>query len=311
MDAARDAALEWFTKLQDSQLSDAERAAFIRWRDLDKAHEAAYAELESVWKELDAVPAPAPAKLPPRWWLRFGTPVGVRVAAAAALVLWVMGLMFAPAAGYRALVADARTGVDETRSLTLPDGSHAMVDAGSALSFDISDHERRVTLVTGRAFFTVKHEKTRPFIVDVGTVQVRDIGTAFEVSRNGSKGQVSVAEGVVELAANGGGTATLGAGDSMRFDKSLGAREPVAIADVAAWRGGRLIFIDAPVEEVLADLQRYGAGRVVVLDEEVRERRITGAFDVHAPREALASVLALAGAPAWSVGSLTIVHAGR
>ncbi|MEJ1964514.1 MAG: FecR domain-containing protein [Gammaproteobacteria bacterium] len=304
--AARDAAVVWFTRLRDPQLRASEQAAFAQWRDSDPAHAAAYAEVEAVWKQLDVVPAPAPLEAPGRRF-RF---VGTAVAAAAAIVMFAFGLMLLPPGGLYALLADTRTATGEIRAMRLPDGTEAWLDAGSALSFDIGPWERRVTLVAGRAYFRVHHE-ARPFVVAVDEARVRDIGTAFELARVDGGGQVVVSEGKVEVSVHGAPPTTLAAGEGASFDAKVHARQLISTRDVAAWRSRRLLFADAALSEVLADLERYGAGRIIVLDGDLQHRRITGAFDTHHPEAALAAILELAGARSWHLGPLTFVKPAR
>src|SRR3546814_10056817 len=55
-----------------------------------------------------------------------------------------------------------------------------------------------ITLEEGEAWFQVAHDAHRPFVVDVGSVRIRAVGTAFSVRRNPEGVDVMVTEGVVE-----------------------------------------------------------------------------------------------------------------
>src|SRR3546814_18654449 len=59
--------------------------------------------------------------------------------------------------------------------------------------------ERHVELLSGRAFFKVAHNPSRPFTVTAAGKRVRAIGTAFEVSMNGGEVAVVLAEGKVRV----------------------------------------------------------------------------------------------------------------
>ncbi|MEJ0037931.1 MAG: FecR domain-containing protein [Gammaproteobacteria bacterium] len=310
---ARDAAVAWFTKLRDPLLRASERAEFTRWRNADPANAAAYAEIEAVWKQLDDVPSPAPldaAERTSRFTASFETlrPVLAPLAAAACVALLAVGWIALPEGGANALFADVRTATGEVRSMRLADGTDAWLDAGSALSLDVTGKERRVTLIAGRAFFKVHHE-ARPFVVAVDNAEVHDIGTAFEVERQREGGgRVAVSEGSVEVAVPGKPRAPLSAGEGATFDATIVSRRQVSSEDVAAWRAQRLVFIDAGLKDVLAELERHGAGHVIVTDRALENRRITGAFDARRPEAALAAILDLAGARAWHLWAVTVVR---
>ncbi|MFC4311159.1 FecR family protein [Steroidobacter flavus] len=297
--APRDAAVAWFTKLRDPKLSESERAEFSRWHDASPEHAAAYEEVAAVWSQLDAVPAPAPLRQP-NSWLRYAS-------IAATLAIVTITALSAPPGGFRTLLADERTGAGESRALHLPDGSEAWLDASSALSFDVTAEERRVTLIAGRAFFNVRHEEARPFVVTVGSAQVRDIGTAFEIVKHDSGANVYVTEGVVEVSLDGGGAATLNAGQGVRIGDTIGNIQSVVAADVAAWRTQRIVFVDVPLSLVVEDVERHGGGHIFIMDDALADRRITGSFDTRAPVEALGSIVKLSKARAWRAGPITVL----
>lgn len=66
--------------------------------------------------------------------------------------------------------------------IILPDGTKVWLNVGSKLSYpDIKNASQRVVTLTGEAYFEVVHDASRPFIVHTDYMDVRDIGTAFEV----------------------------------------------------------------------------------------------------------------------------------
>lgn len=312
-------ALDWFVRLRDEPVGDACRAAFAKWRLADPAHAHAFDELSSLWSDLDSAGMPLEDAA-------HDTPVGDAVAgakrrrhrsragtiaaslAACALTLGSYGAL-APPGGVPALLADARTAPGQMEDLTLPDGTHVRLAGASALSYDISAQDRRVKLVAGRAFFDVHHERTRPFRVLAGLAEIRDIGTAFEVATAGHQSSVAVARGQVEVALDGGSAASLHAGQSVEFGKSLGPVSAIAPDDVAAWRSNRMIFDKARLKDVLSELQNYGAGRIVLLDSALGEKRLTGVFDTRRPRQALDAVAGITGAHVTWVGPVAFVRA--
>lgn len=72
----------------------------------------------------------------------------------------------------------AVTSANATVQDTLPDGSTAFLNKKSELSFEynVKEKTRRVKL-KGEAYFAVKHEEDKPFVIETGEILVRDIGT--------------------------------------------------------------------------------------------------------------------------------------
>lgn len=190
------------------------------------------------------------------------------------------------------------TQVAEVREHRLPDGSVVTLGAASRISIDFSDEERRVTLLAGEAFFDVETDPTRPFFVEARDSVTRVVGTKFDVRLRSDTVSVSVAEGqvdvarlvrrgaaeidtIVEPAASlvAGQAITLPAVDVQVADNTAeAAPEPIQAAtvvteidtdDVAVWRMGRVTYVEARLADVVADLNRYYDGEIILGDDEV------------------------------------------
>lgn len=83
--------------------------------------------------------------------------------------------------------------------VTLPDGSVIALNANSRVDVRYSSAERRVSLIGGEAQFNVTKNKQRPFIVGVGGISVRAVGTAFNVRMEPGEVEVLVTEGRVQV----------------------------------------------------------------------------------------------------------------
>ena len=133
-----------------------------------------------------------------------------------------------------------------------------------------------MSLAHGEARFDVVHDPARPFEVDLGSAEVRVLGTAFDIVREGAATQVAVSRGAVSFQA-GEQSVTLPAGRAARLD----ARGDIALAqvspaDVGAWRAGRRVYWDRPVSEVLADLNRRYPQPIRLAGLQARRMRFTG-----------------------------------
>jgi transmembrane sensor len=285
----REAAVAWFVRLDSPDVSAAEHAEFEAWRGADPAHAAAYAQVERVWSALKGLPvgardsgedrsaAPAVRRVGRGRWS-----MGL---VAAAIVL--LGLSIAPQLLLR-WRADVTTRVGEQRTVSLADGSLAHLDTDSAIAFAESARERRLTLLRGRAEFIVAHAPARPFRVVAGDVRVTALGTTFVVRRLDHEIGVSVIEsGVVVDYPSGSerGQVTLGENQRIayRAGSGVGAVERIDPRMDESWRGGKLIFTDARLGDVVAELDRYHRGHMVLIDSQLRDRHVNGVFAVRDP----------------------------
>ncbi|TDF86437.1 DUF4974 domain-containing protein [Pseudomonas sp. H9] len=251
-----DDALDWQVLLHSGTASDADRARYQRWRQLSAAHAAAAHEAEALWGDLGQTQAAAQLTVAvprrPRWGR----------ALAASLVLALVGYgswQQAPA-----ILADYHTGVGQQQRITLADGSHVLLNSGSALSVDFSDAQRRVKLKAGEALFEPASDP-RPFIVEAGDETVQGNDAVFSVRRHGSQNSVVIAQG----------------------EAQVGQRTLQASADAnaqMAWQRGKLIFNGKPLREVLSELERYQHGRIVLSDQQLGALQVSGVFDLNDPQ---------------------------
>ncbi len=293
----RDAAAEWFVRMRDEPVPEREAAAFRAWLDADPAHREAYRELERLWQGLDRVePRPRAESAPAR---PVPAPVGAAPGRRTALRRMAIAASIAAAVvlgGYAAvppgLLADHRTGVGEQRTVALADGSTVRLNTASAMSVEMAADRRRVTLHAGEAYFEVAADAARPFVVEAEPGRVTVLGTAFAVRRvDGDRVEVIVTKHAVEVAGPGKRVATVEEGQGAEV--TAAGVGPVAARnteEALSWRRGRLLFDGAPLRDVLAEIERYRHGRIVVMDGAAATLPVTAAFSVDRADAALATI---------------------
>lgn len=313
------AALQWFNRINE-QPGQAEGVAFKRWLLADPAHRAAYEQAQVLWQK-SAAPAArladeeqdalqryldAMARPPARGgWRRVA---GLAMAACLVLAVGVAG-GWHPGYWLQDLQADYRS-AGQIRQVTLADQSQVTLDAGSAIAVDFAQGERRVRLLHGAAFFEVTHTG-EPFLVEAAGGEVRVLGTQFEVREQGEGAQVTVRSGRVgvspaqgtvarELTANQQVTYRAGrVGDTLAVDSD----------NRLAWRQGWLNYYQVPLAQVIDDLGRYYPGRILLLDSDLGQRKVSGSFPVAEPLLALDSLGKVMGFSRQTVlGRLTLVR---
>lgn len=292
-------ALDWLLRVQ---AAPADRALLTRrdqWLARAPAHARAYGQAEEVWRLTGRV-APAFPFLTPQALCRqsappagrrrraWATAAGLALAACVALVLF-------PGLSLR-LRADQHTGTGEIRTVHLADGSTVVLDADSAITVRLGANKREIGLLSGRAFFQVAADASRPFTVSADDVEVTVTGTAFDVATSGDDTMVSVQSGHVAVAVTRPGhpaNARLERGQRARLSHADGGLriDSVPMAQIGLWRDRRLVVNGATIAQVVAQLSHYAPGLIVVRDPALAGRRVTGVFDLSDPRAALEAVL--------------------
>lgn len=283
-DRIAEEAARWVARLQSGDATDQDRQEFQLWLERDPAHQGAYEEFKKLWADLKDVPIPSDRLKKLRMSRRAATTsiVSVGIIAILSVTLYRMGFI-------DHMRADYYTAVGEVRAVTLADGSRVDLNTDTAIVVRYSQSERRIQLLRGEAFFDVAHNPARPFVVDESSLKATALGTRYDVrvASGDSLGTVRVEQGRVEVTSSEH-QIVLEAGDAA----SLTAKGAFAVtkADVAsdtAWRTGKLVFSSQPLREVLATLQRYRRGRIVVLDNAAADQKVSGIFDLNDTDQAL------------------------
>lgn len=275
------AALDWVIRQRDPGFDDWE--GFEAWLGADPAHAEIYHRLavadQDMGDLLKAAPAPAQraapnvVSLPARRAITRRTWLGGAIAASIAGVIGFGVIERQPA------LYPVETAPGVRRTVTLEDGSRIALNGGTRILLDRKD-ARFATLERGEALFDVVHDDDAPFRVAVGDATLVDVGTRFNVLREGKATAVQVAEGAVIYNPDSEAV-RLDAGRSLRAVDGEAQLQLAAVnpAVVAGWRDGRLIYDGQPMAEVAADLARW-SGQPVRADPRVAERRFRGVLSL-------------------------------
>lgn len=282
----------WLARRDGGAWTEADDAALREWRKTSTAHHIALLRLETAWSKADrlrvlapdhaepAAEAPIAAPPPARRWQRYRyVSVLAAAAALAALAIPAWRLLHGPAADAYA------TSVGGFQRVPLADGSRLDINTNTHLDVALGNRERHISLDQGEAFFTVAHDRARPFVVEAGDFRVTAVGTAFSVRRDGNRLVVAVTEGRVRIdRRDAAGTAPLvfvSAGQRI----TAASDAPIAVQTVdrgvleqdLSWRDGLLTFDEMPLRDVVAEFNRYNTRRLVA-DPAVAQIRISGTF---------------------------------
>lgn len=297
-DETREEAATWFAALRRGPMPVEERQAYDRWR-LDPVNQAALNAAHELWGELahlsaDAVnPAPPRREQRERRWLPVAASVALMVGAGSLYFAWPR----AEPAG-----TQIATAVGEQRTATMRDGSVITANVATKLTFAEKANERTVDLGEGEAVFFVRKNKARPFLVRTADYEVRAVGTAFNVRNRDGQLDVSVIEGIVAIKAlsgprKGEEIARITAGKRVSLGGAADLPVATAIAPsatpaeaIAEWRMRTLDYEDAPIAQVVDDLNMFFPKPIRLADRSLGQKRVTIRLQVEDRERALTTL---------------------
>ncbi|WP_375397173.1 FecR domain-containing protein [uncultured Sphingomonas sp.] len=267
-----DEAIGWHVRLAESR--DDEWTDFIAWLEASPAHAAAYDTVAmedrligDVRLPLAGAAAPAANDNPRRYWRRA---LGGGAIAATIAALLVPAMLVRRSQPYA-----IATRPGQPRTVMLADGTSIEISGGTLLRLDRAD-PRVATLDRGEAVFHVRHDTAHPFAITSAGVTIRDLGTVFNLARDGTRLSVAVSEGSVLFQPDGAGL-TLRVGDALTIDERSGqtVRSRMSPDQVGGWRSGVLSFDGQPLGQVAATLNRLYATNLG-LEGGLSDRPFTG-----------------------------------
>ncbi|TWB12210.1 FecR family protein [Rhizobium sp. ERR 1071] len=277
-------ALEWFVRMRDDKVTAADRQALEEWLARDDAHLAAWNHAQALWARFDIMQ-------PEFDRMRRGRPLLSRRNFVLGSVAIVGGLGGLYALNQRGFFAEYKTDIGERRTIGLPDGSTVELGSYSALSTHFSETERRVELYRGEGFFDVSRDPARSFLVDAGGGNTRALGTKFDVKFVDDLVTVAVSEHAVQVQEDGFSNLRLEEGWQVSYGRNgLGQPTEASLDTVEAWRSDRIIFQDVPLRRVLAELERYRRGRIILMDSSIGDIPVTAIFETARTESALQTI---------------------
>jgi len=283
-------ALAWVVRLRsgDALKSDLEEAQ--RWRDQSPAHEQAFRQAARLWRDMketaDAVKQQRAAEaarsnsLNPLYWSTTRrTLVGTGLAAsAAAYMVYNPPLNAWPSLSE--LRADYRTGKGERRDIKIADGVAVTLSTQTSIARLSPDREDpRIELISGEAAIVADRPKDSPLIVQA--LSLRVIAARATLNTRNVDGTVYATcfEGTADVEAPRH-LAQLRGGQQVIFSEADGLSEPgrVDVTQAAAWQKGLLIVNNQSLADVVQEVNRYRAGRIVIVNPALAVRLVNGTF---------------------------------
>lgn len=259
-DSCRDnAANAWLARLNATDVSERDVAAFQQWLAEDTRNQRAFLQAEQCWQASASLHQPSTARTNGRsTWAAWPS------AAIVALLLLVVTLFTINDDPVGPTHWQANTLIGEQKRLELSDGTSIFLNTDSQIEVDYFPGKRRAFLHKGEAFFTVAKNSEAPFEVNTPSGIVRVLGTQFSINLAGTEPSVTVLEGrvaILETAPSNETTSNirieLQANQKANIKAKQSKVESVDAELLLSWRNKVLTYRDAPIEEIIDDLNRY------------------------------------------------------
>jgi transmembrane sensor len=268
----REAALDWLVRTNDPAFEAWDE--FLGWLEADPANADAYHALVDSEAEMRPYVEAAPVSHEPA-----RQPKSRRLALVAGIAALAAGAtaILAP----RLALVDYSTGPGEVRVVSLGGQDQLVMNGDTRL--ELAGFDRRtVRLEQGQVLLRLRDPGQEKIELLTGDLKLVDVGTVFEVSRDGRATRVLVSEGAV-VADPGGAGLKLAAGQ--RLDTEDGAKVlqamPADAMSVGSFERGQLVYLDEPLVHVVADLRR-STGIDFSTSAAIRLRRFSGTLSVAA-----------------------------
>jgi transmembrane sensor len=290
-------AVDWFLRVGAEDVSERELTEWIEWcGDVDNLHE--FQHVRNTWAGFDQLRPQAtalldallcePAVLEESVSLARATDGRRRWApitlAASLIAIAIAGAWYAYDAGLFIRNQQLVVGRDRERSAVLPDGSTLMLAPKTNIAVNFGGAVRNLDLSHGQAYFKVRPNKAKPFVVTADGVKVTAVGTAFDVRSELNRVVVTVQEGVVEVTPASDVDAMsperwrVSAGNQLAYNESPRSAQIRAVDPdrAMAWRDGRLEYYGEPLSSVVADVSRYSNRPIELGDPQLAQLTFTG-----------------------------------
>ncbi|NCE73141.1 FecR family protein [Odoribacter sp. Z80] len=196
-------------------------------------------------------------------------------------------------------------------ALVLSDGSQVSLNAGSHIRYPVAfQGDTREVYVEGEAYFKIKRDTARPFIVWVNKMRVEVLGTEFAVRAYPEEKEVltTLIGGHVRVAA-GGRQVDLSPREQAVWRKGS---DEMSVGEVntdlfVGWKNGRLIFDNTPLSKILHELGRWYDFDVEYEDPELKSLPFSLDMEKYADFRQVLSLLEQTGRVRFSVSDNHII----
>lgn len=175
--------------------------------------------------------------------------------------------------------------------IILPDSSIVWLNSGSSLKYDQAfGKKNRKVMLTGEGYFEVQKDAKKPFLVKTGEVEVRVLGTVFNIRAylEDKDIVVNLISGAVDVTLPEKKYAlalSLKPNEKVTYNKQTGTFETATVdaSRAAMWTTGKLCFVNATLEQISRDLERRYKVKIRIESEQIKQEIFSGSLNLNLP----------------------------
>lgn len=169
----------------------------------------------------------------------------------------------------------------QKKQVTLADGTTVWLNAGSELKYPkVFNEKTRVVYLSGEAYFDVKHEASRAFVIHTGKILTTVLGTAFNIKENQTRHtiQVTVTRGKVSVADDGKLLSILTPNQQVSIDLLTGnfTKTTTNANAVIAWQNDEMQFDDITLADAAMQLEQRFQVKITFDHDQLKNCRFSG-----------------------------------
>ena len=216
-----------------------------------------------------------PLHKPNKWWK------GMVAAAAAIAIFFSLFLGWPTVRGWFGRDELVAMQVTQKRQINLSDGSTVYINAGSEFKYPKSfDGKTREVYLSGEAYFDIRHDASKPFIVRTGKIITTVLGTAFNINALKSSGKiiVTVTRGKVSVSDEKKVLGYITPNEQITYNTKTSEhiQKTVNASEVVSWQQSDLHFDDMRFADAAKILEQKFGVQIVFANDKIKECRFSG-----------------------------------
>jgi hypothetical protein len=202
-------------------------------------------------------------------------------------------------------------------NLVLADGTRVYLNAMSSFRYPVKfGGKHRVVELSGEAYFEVKKDASRPFIVKTAAISIEVLGTSFNLNAydNTERIVTTLIEGSVKINSQETDQSRLLRPDEQAIFQINSGQIDIKKVDVnlyTAWKNGNLTFYDSRLEDIMITLTRWYSADVLYKNESVKNLRFSGNLNRYGDINQILDILRSTGKINIEINNSTILFSKR
>lgn len=168
-------------------------------------------------------------------------------------------------------------------NVTLPDGTHVWINARTTLEYPASfDKEKRMVFLKGEAYFDVKRNEKKPFVVRTNDYDIEVLGTKFNVNAylDMDEFETALMSGSVKITSLGNirQSVTLKPKHKLSLEGGILKVNLIQNYDAYRWKEGLICFHDETFPKIMHSFEKYYGIKIIIKNKSILKHSFTGKF---------------------------------